>query len=427
MEQKSITPVRSIQGTVQVPGDKSISHRALILASLANGSCTLRGLSGAGDVLSTIDCLKGLGISITKRSGAVVVKGKGKHGYKKPKKALNAANSGTTIRLLSGVLAAQPFVCEIDGDESLRNRPMRRIIEPLESMGGHIESVGYKAPLKIFGGPLHAIDYASTVASAQVKSCVLLAGLYAKGSTRVSEPAPTRDHTERMLEEFGAKIGGAQNVVCVQGPAELTPTDIDVPGDISAAAFFLVAACLLPESSIAIENVGINPSRIGILDALTAMGARVERTEVSNLNNEPRCTLTAVHSPLTAASFGGSMIPAIIDEIPILAIAATQAHGNTVIRDAGELRVKESDRLAAVAQNLLAMGAQIKETRDGFVITGPTPLHGAEIDSFGDHRIAMSFTIAGLLAAGETVIKGSECVTISFPGFFNSLEQVCVA
>lgn len=427
MEKKSITPVRSIQGTVQMPGDKSISHRALILASLANGSCTLRGLSGAGDVLSTIDCLKGLGISITKRSGAVVVKGKGKYGYKKPKKALNAANSGTTIRLLSGVLAAQPFVCEIDGDESLRNRPMRRIIEPLESMGGHIESTGYKAPLKIFGGPLHAIDYASTVASAQVKSCVLLAGLYAKGSTRVSEPAPTRDHTERMLEVFGAKIGGAQNVVCVQGPAELTPTDINVPGDISAAAFFLVAACLLPDSNITIENVGINPSRIGILDALTAMGGRVERTEVSNLNNEPRCTLTAVHSKLTAANFGGSMIPAIIDEIPILAIAATQAHGNTIIRDAGELRVKESDRLAAVAQNLLAMGAQIKETRDGLVISGPTPLHGAEIDSFGDHRIAMSFTIAGLLAAGETVIKGSECVTISFPGFFTSLENVCVA
>jgi len=427
VEEKTITPVRSIQGTVQVPGDKSISHRALILASLANGSCTLRGLSGAGDVLSTIDCLKSLGVSITKRSGVVVVKGKGKYGYKKPKKALNAANSGTTIRLLSGVLAAQPFVCEIDGDESLRNRPMRRIIEPLESMGAHIESAGYKAPLKIFGGPLHAIDYASTVASAQVKSCVLLAGLYAKGSTRVSEPAPTRDHTERMLEVFGAKIGGAQNVVCVQGPAELTPTDIDVPGDLSAAAFFLVAACLLPESNITIKNVGINPSRIGILDALTAMGGRVERTEVSNLNKEPRCTLTAVHSRLTAANFGGSMIPTIIDEIPILAIAATQAHGNTIIRDAGELRVKESDRLAAVAQNLLAMGAQIKETRDGLVITGPTPLHGAEIDSFGDHRIAMSFTIAGLLAAGETVIKGSECVRISFPGFFDSLEKVCVA
>jgi 3-phosphoshikimate 1-carboxyvinyltransferase len=256
---------------------------------------------------------------------------------------------------------------------------------------------------------------------------VLLAGLYAKGSTRVSEPAATRDHTERMLEVFGAKVRGMQNVTCVQGPAELHGLDIDVPGDISAAAFFLVAACLLPRSHITIQNVGVNPTRIGILDALTAMGSRIERTQVATINNEPRCSMTALTTKLTAANFGGSMIPAIIDEIPILAIAATQAQGSTVIRDASELRVKESDRLAAVAHNLAAMGGQVKETKDGLIITGPTTLHGAEIDSFNDHRIAMSFAIAGLLAQGETVIRGSDCVDISFPGFFTLLDQVCVA
>jgi 3-phosphoshikimate 1-carboxyvinyltransferase len=426
VEHKVIKPVQSLQGNVLVPGDKSISHRSLILSAIAEGEAKIHGLSGAGDVLSTQGCLKALGVSIKKSGDSVIVKGKGKYGLKKPKKTLEAGNSGTTIRLLTGILAAQNFVSVIDGDDSLRNRPMRRIIEPLESMGAHIESNGYKAPMTIHGGSLHAIDYASTVASAQVKSCVLLAGLYAKGSTRVSEPATTRDHTERMLEVFGVKIRASQSVVCVQGPAELHALDIDVPGDLSAAAFFLVAACLLPNSQITIDNVGVNPTRIGILDALTAMGGRIDRTQISNLNNEPRCSLTAVSTRLSAANFGGSMIPTIIDEIPILAVAATQAEGNTVIRDAGELRVKESDRLAAVAHNLTAMGAQVKETKDGLIIHGPTPLQGAEIDSFGDHRIAMSFAIAGLLARGETIIKGSECVDISFPGFYELLEKVSV-
>lgn len=427
MENKIIKPVSSVQGNVVVPGDKSISHRALIIASLAEGQSVIRGLPASIDVMSTRACLKALGVSISKKGDAVVVKGKGKYGFKKPKQILQAGNSGTTIRLLSGVLAAQPFISEIDGDESLRNRPMRRIIEPLESMGAHIESRGYRAPLFIHGGPLRAVDYASTMASAQVKSCILLAGLYAKGSTRVSEPAITRDHTERMLEAFGVKVRSSQSVACVQGPAELKALEMDVPGDISAAAFFLVAACVLPNSQITIDNVGVNPTRIGILDALTAMGGRLERSQDVNFNNEPRCSLTAYSTPLTAANFGGSMIPTIIDEIPILAVAATQATGNTVIRDAAELRVKESDRLAAVAQNLMAMGAQLKETKDGLIISGPTKLKGAEIDSFNDHRIAMSFAVAGLLAEGETIIKGSDCVDISFPGFFQQLERVLVA
>lgn len=415
----------SLKGTITVPGDKSISHRSLILSSIATGTTTIRGLSSAKDVLSTWECMKALGVSIKKSKDEVVVKGKGKLGLKAPKKTLDAGNSGTTIRLVSGILAAQPFASTITGDESLRSRPMRRIIEPLESMGAHIESNNFKAPLVIHGGPLHAIDYATTVASAQVKSCVLLAGLYAKGSTRVTEPSLSRDHTERMLDLFGVKAMVTRSGACVQGPADLHAVElVDVPGDLSAAAFFLVAACLVPQAEIVITNVGVNPSRIGILDALTAMGARLERSDLSNLNNEPRCTLQATTTRLQAATFGGSMIPAIIDEIPVLAVAATQANGTTVIRDAGELRVKESDRLAAVATNLLAMGAQVKETKDGLMIHGPTPLHGTQVDSFGDHRIAMSFAIAGLIASGETTIRNCDCVDISFPGFFELLEQV---
>ncbi len=425
VQDKIIHAVSSLKGSITVPGDKSISHRSLIFSAIANGTTTIQGLSGARDVLSTWECMKALGVSIKRSKESVVVKGKGKLGLKQPKKVLDAGNSGTTIRLVTGILAAQPFTSTIDGDDSLRSRPMRRIIEPLENMGAHIESNNYKAPLTIHGGTLHAIDYATTVASAQVKSCILLAGLYAKGSTRVTEPAQSRDHTERMLELFGVKAMATRSGACVQGPADLHAVElIDVPGDLSAAAFFLVAACLVPEAKIIIANVGVNPSRIGILDALTAMGARIERSESSNLNNEPRCTLQASSTRLQAANFGGSMIPAIIDEIPVLAVAATQANGTTVIRDAGELRVKESDRLAAVAANLQAMGAQVKETKDGLMVHGPTPLHGALVDSFGDHRIAMSFAVAGLIAQGETTIRNCDCVDISFPGFFELLDQV---
>ena len=424
MSDKKIAPVRCIRGQVHLPGDKSISHRALILAAIAEGDSEITGISTAQDVRNTMQCLRDLGIDIEEKGDKIIVHGKGKYGLSQPKGVLDAGNSGTTIRLLSGILAAQNFVTTIDGDESLRNRPMRRIIEPLQSMGAHIESNGYKAPLTIRGHQLKAIDYASTIASAQVKSCILLAGLYASGMTRVTEPAQSRDHTERMLVEFGALARCTQSGAGVRGPADLHPCNIDVPGDISAAAFFLVAACILPDSAIKLFNVGINPTRTGILDALAAMGAQVSKTDATTVNNEPRATLEARSSRLRATNLGGSMIPRIIDEIPILAVAATQADGITVIRDAQELRVKETDRIEATVVNLKRMGANVRDTKDGMVITGPSKLKGAEIDSYNDHRIAMSFTIAGLIAQGETIIDKADCVDISFPGFFEILDSV---
>lgn len=419
-----IKPARALEGIITVPGDKSISHRALILAAMADGESSIYGLSDARDVASTRRCLQDLGIKISVTKKRVIVHGKGKYGFQKAKKILDAGNSGTSIRLLSGVVAAQPFVTTITGDESLRLRPMRRIIEPLEQMGAQIESDGYKAPLVIHGGTLHSIDYAVTIASAQVKSCILLAGLYANGTTRVTEPSPSRDHTERMLEAFGVKAQFSQGGAGVKGPAELHACDIYVPGDLSSAAFFLVAASLLPASEITIGQVSTNPTRMGIHDALLAMGASIQKSPDTLLQGEPRADLTARSSRLHAATLAGSMIPRIIDEIPVLAVAATQAHGTTVIRDAGELRLKESDRITAITRNLAAMGANVRETKDGLVINGPTPLRGAEIESFQDHRIAMAFTIAGLIAEGETLIKDGDCTGISFPAFYELVDQV---
>ncbi len=425
MSDRIIKSKSRIAGEITVPGDKSISHRALILAAMADGESRINGLSTARDVQSTRQCLLDLGVRMKVDADALRVTGKGKYGFKAPKKTLDAGNSGTTIRLLSGVLAAQKFISTITGDASLRNRPMRRIIEPLENMGATIESASYKAPLTIQGGPLRSIDYASTIASAQVKSCILLAGLYANGITRITEPTPSRDHTERMLEAFGVQAQYSLGGAGVKGPANLQATEIVVPGDISSAAFFLVAASLLPDSEISLLNIGINPTRLGIYDALLAMKANIHMSPAQVINMEPRADILARSSQLFSATLAGSMIPRIIDEIPVLAVAATQATGTTVIRDAAELRIKESDRIAAVAENLQKMGANVRETKDGLVITGPTPLKGAEIDCHDDHRIAMSFAIAGLIARGETVIKGAECVEISFPGFFQLLDQIC--
>ncbi len=424
MANQTIKPIRCLKGSIAVPGDKSISHRALIFGAIAEGQSEISGLSSALDVGSTRKCLQELGISIDSSENTVVVQGKGSHGLQAPMRPLDAGNSGTTIRLLSGILAAQHFTSIIDGDASLRNRPMRRIIEPLESMGAQIDSHSYKAPLTIHGGPLRAIDYAMPIASAQVKSCVLLAGLYAQGITRVTWPAESRDHTERMLAEFGASAQCSSSSAGVKGPATLHGCMVDIPGDISAAAFFLVAACLMAESKIEIANVGINPLRTGILDALSSMGASILQNESKTVNNEPRATLVANPGALKATSLGGRMIPRIIDEIPVLAVAATQAEGTTIIRDAEELRVKETDRVAAICENLRRMGASVRETKDGMLIMGPVKLNGAEVDSYGDHRIAMSFAIAGLIAEGETLIKDTDCVDISFPGFFQLLESL---
>ncbi len=420
-----IKPARAVQGTFSVPGDKSISHRALILAAMAEGKSKITGLSDAQDVASTRRCLEALGVKISSLKGGIVaVAGKGKYGFHEARSPLDAGNSGSTIRLLSGVVAAQPFTTTITGDESLCRRPMRRIIEPLESMGAHIESNAYKAPLIIRGGALRSIDYASTIASAQVKSCILLAGLYANGTTRVTEPSPSRDHTERMLEAFGVKAHFSQSGAGVQGPATLQACDIDVPGDLSSASFFLVAASLLADSEITIKQVSVNPTRMGIYDALSAMGAMIQTSPAVTLQGEPRADLSVRSVRLHPAALGGSMIPRIIDEIPVLAVAATQAQGTTIIRDAGELRLKESDRLTAICRNLQAMGANVRETKDGMIITGPTPLQGAEIDSVDDHRIAMAFAVAGMIATGETLIKNGACTAISFPGFFDLLDRI---
>jgi len=420
----TLQPVPHLHGKVNLPGDKSISHRALLLSAIADGESRITGLSIADDVQSTISCLKKLGVKINKAKDGVIVHGVGMHGLQPPSKKLDAGNSGTTIRLLSGILAGQDFSTTIDGDESLRKRPMRRIIEPLELMGARIESEANRAPLTIIGNPLRAIDFASPVASAQVKSCILLAGLYARGVTRVTEPFLSRDHTERMLMEMGVKIHSSGAITAVKGPASLTARDIDIPVDISAAAFFLIAAALTPDSEIHMDNVGVNPTRTGILDALASMGANFEILSEPEQNNEQRAGIIMRTSKLNGTTLGGAMIPRIIDEIPVLAIAATQANGVTTIKDAGELRVKESDRLTGVAENLTRMGAKVREQKDGLVITGPTPLHGAEIDSHGDHRLAMAFSVAALVAEGETVIKNIDCVGISFPGFFETLETM---
>ncbi len=424
MQEKKLHPVGSMSGEVQLPGDKSISHRALILSAIANGECRLSGLSHAADVDSTVRCLTELGVPFEEKEDVTLVRGVGMTGMQKPTNSLDAGNSGTTLRLFSGILAAQPFSATITGDESLQKRPMRRIIEPLELMGAQIQSSEFRAPLQILGQQLRAIDYASPVASAQVKSCILLAGLYAKGLTRVTEPYVSRDHTERMLQEMGVNVHYSAAMAAVKGPVELSARDINIPGDISAAAFFLVAAALLSDSNISMPNVGVNESRTGILDAMAAMGATfvLDHTEV--VNNEPRATISVRSSKLKGTTLSGAMIPRIIDEIPILAIAATQAEGVTNIKDAGELRVKESDRIEAIAQNLKRMGAKVRELKDGLVITGPTPLKGAEIDSYGDHRIAMAFSVAALIAEGETTINDVESVSISFPNFYDRLEAV---
>ncbi len=424
MANKIMQPVASLQGKVDLPGDKSISHRALILGSISDGPCRVTGLSAAADVHSTLECLRALGVKINKAKDGVIVHGVGMDGLQAPKKVLDAGNSGTTIRLLAGVLAAQKFTATISGDASLQKRPMRRIIEPLELMGAQIDSSEYKAPLKIRGGQLRAIDFASPIASAQVKSCILLAGLFARGVTRVTEPYHSRDHTEVMLHDMGANIRSSAAMAAVVGPTKLQACDIDVPADISAAAFFLIAGALLPNSELVMQNVGTNLSRTGILDALTSMGANFELLNQVEKNSEPRADITVRSSKLTATTLGGAMIPRIIDEIPILAVAATQADGVTTIKDAGELRVKESDRLAALAENLTKMGAKVREKDDGLIITGPTPLKGAIINSYGDHRIAMAFSIAALIADGETTVENAECVDVSFPTFYDMLEAI---
>jgi 3-phosphoshikimate 1-carboxyvinyltransferase len=423
---KTIRP-GAVHGTVRMPGDKSISHRALMFGALAEGASRARNVADSADCRATRRIIQMLGARVRDIApGELEIEGPGLANLTEPADVLDAANSGTTTRLMAGILASRPFYSVISGDASLRGRPMARVVEPLTRMGAAItgREGGRLLPLTITGGSLRAIDYRLPVASAQVKSAVLLAGLGAAGTTRVREPAPSRDHTERMLRYLGAPVRDVEGAVEVDGGATLRPFSLDVPGDISSAAFFLAAGLLAPESAVTIPGVGANTTRTGVLDALRAMDGEVAVTEEETSGPEPVATLTARSSRLRGTEIGGALIPRLLDELPLLALVATQARGQTVVRDAAELRVKESDRIATTAGELRRLGADITETPDGFIVQGPTPLRGARCQSHSDHRIAMMLAVAGLIAEGETVIEGAECVEVSFPGFFDVLQSV---
>jgi len=422
---QTIKSAKSFHGTVTVPGDKSISHRALMFGAIARGETIITNLAPGKDVQSTRHCIEQLGIKVQTDKKNLHVHGAGLKRFRPSDKALSAGNSGTTMRLISGILAAQPFTSTLTGDASLSRRPMDRIIKPLSQMGANIQAgPGGTAPLKILGKKLHPIHYHSPVASAQVKSCVLLAGLHTEGVTSVTEPALSRDHSERLLQAFGVPITRNDLTVAVEGPARLQGISILVPGDISAAAFWMVAACLLPNSSIIIQDVGINPTRTGILSSLEQMGCEININNERVTGGEPVADLMIRSSRLRGSVIEGNMIPQLVDEIPILAVAALFADGVTHIKDAKELRVKETDRIAALEKNIRLMGGEIETFNDGFTIKGPQKLKGAVLNSFGDHRIAMAFAVAGLFADGETVIQNAECAEISYPGFYHDLRML---
>lgn len=420
--------VTCLKGEVTVPGDKSISHRSVMFGSVARGTTEVTGFLQSADCLATISCFRNMGISIENQKDKVLIHGKGLHGLTPPSKVLDCQNSGTTTRLIAGILAGQSFSSTLTGDASIQRRPMGRIIKPLSLMGAHIQSLKGNdcAPLKIDGASLSGIHYDSPVASAQVKSSILLAGLYAQGETTVTEPAQSRNHTERMLSQFGAFLRTEGNAVTIRPAAELYGQKLLVPGDISSAAYFIAAGLLVPNSEILIKNVGINPTRDGILKVVQNMGGKITVLNRRGEEGEPAADLLVESSSLTGTEISGELIPTLIDEIPVIAVMACFARGTTVIRDAQELKVKESNRIAVMTENLRAMGADIQETPDGMIIRGGRPLKGASIDTHLDHRIAMSFSVAALMAEGPVEIKDAECVQISYPDFFKDLDQISV-
>jgi len=444
-----IQPGRRVRGRVRLPGDKSISHRAALLAALAEGRTRIANYSSSADCAATLRCLRQLGVKVEQDGAMVSIEGVGTSLPEAPVAALDCANSGTTMRLLAGVLAGQPFAATLTGDASLRSRPMRRIIEPLELMGASVWAKdGARAPLRIEGQrPLAAISYQLPVASAQVKSCVLLAGLNAGGRTEVIEKdTPTRDHTERLLRWFGVEIETGERsgvadegrttapFIALAGGQSLTARDCFVPGDISAAAFFIAAAALLPDSELTLNEVGLNPTRTHILDTLNLFGLRALVANRREQNNEAVGDLEVRHNPdglrliatseRESAMLRGPSVAGLIDELPILAVVGSQIEGGLEIRDAAELRVKETDRISATVENLRRMGVEVEEYADGMFIKGRASLRGAHIDAHGDHRIAMAFAVAALIADGESVIDGAECVAVSFPEFFSVLESI---
>jgi 3-phosphoshikimate 1-carboxyvinyltransferase len=419
-----------LKGEITVPGDKSISHRAVMLGSLAEGITEVTNFLHGADCLSSIRCFRQLGVEIINEpsSDSVIIHGKGLHGLKQPFDILDVGNSGTTMRLICGILSGQNFDITLTGDESIQRRPMDRILSPLKMMGANIQSIKGNAcaPLQIKEAfhELMGIHYNSPVASAQIKSCILLAGLYAKEETSVTEPSISRNHTEKMLAEFGAMVHSANNTATIFPNSNLTGRKIAVPGDISSAAYFIVAGLIVPNSEILIKNVGINPTRDGILCVCRQMGGDITLENVVNHGNEPSADILVRHSGLHGIEIGGSIIPSLIDEIPIIAVLACFAKGNTVICDAAELKIKESNRIDVMVNNLTRMGADIIATEDGMIIRGGNPLHGAVIKSRADHRIAMSFAIAGLMAYKETTINDCDCVNISYPGFYEDLKKL---
>lgn len=419
-----ISPPEQFSGELTVPGDKSITHRALMIGSLARGVTEVKGYLNAADCRSTIACLQSLGVRITEKNNQLLIEGLNMR-LKKPDKALDAGNSATTARLLLGILAGQNFPAEISGDESLRKRPMKRVVHPLCQMGAVISGEGDTLPLNIHGGSLKAISYKTPTASAQVKSALLLAGLFAEGATTVEEPYRSRNHTELMLGQFGARVKTEETRVSVEGRPVLKGVPVRVPGDISAAAFIMVAAAIIPGSEVLIKRVGVNSTRSGIIDALRLMGADIELQRKEMWGREPVADiLVRGGAALKGITVSGEMIPRLIDEIPVLTVAALFAGGKTVISDAEELRVKESDRISALTGQLARLGAVITESADGMIIEGGVSLRGCELESCGDHRIAMALAVAGLAASGETAVHGAEVINISYPGFMQDLRSL---
>ncbi|GIK66744.1 MAG: 3-phosphoshikimate 1-carboxyvinyltransferase [Chloroflexota bacterium] len=420
-----VRPSQALRGVIRVPGDKSISHRALIFGALADGVSEIRGFLPAGDTLATLGCIRALGVQVDRHDDTTLtVYGRGLRGLRQPDQPLDCVNAGTGIRLLAGVMAGQPFPSVLDGSEQLRRRPMKRITEPLRLMGANVEENEGRAPLHFGGAYLKGITYEMPVASAQVKSCLLLAGLFADSPTTIVEPGPARDHTEGMLRAMGADIRKAGNRVTITPVERLHPLNWTIPADISSAAFPLVAGLLVDGAEVVIEGVGVNDTRTGILDALAMMGAVVHQSNVHEEGGEPVADLLVRSTPLHGTNIKGDLVVRMIDEFPILMVAALHANGITEVSEARELRVKETDRIAVMAAELRKLGAVIEEHPDGFVIEGPQRLQGAVVDGHDDHRVAMSLTIAGLLAEGETIVEDARCAHDSFPGFVETMQSL---
>lgn len=422
----TITKAKSLKGEITVPGDKSISHRGVMFGAISKGITELTGFLDGADCRSTISCFRAMGIDISQDKDHVVIHGKGLHGLTAPSNMLDVGNSGTTTRLISGILAGQPFISSLNGDESIQKRPMGRIITPLTQMGAHIKSIKDNgcAPLEIGGKQLHSIHYDSPVASAQVKSCVLLAGLYADGITSVTEPVVSRNHTELMLSGFGANIKSEGLTASTSGNPKLVGQKIAVPGDISSAAYFIAAGLICDNADLLIKNVNTNPTRAGIINVAKDMGGKLELLNERIVSGEPVADIHVSTSSLHGCEISGDIIPTLIDELPVIAVMAAAATGTTIIKDAAELKVKESDRIATVTENLKAMGADVTATDDGMIIVGGKELQGTTIKTYKDHRIAMAFAVAGLIADGKTDFDDEKCCVISYPNFFETLNRL---